>query len=43
MEELNTVLLEWSDEIWLMLIVEAVANENGTMTLKFKNGYNITK
>ena len=43
MEELNTVLLEWSDEIWLMLIDEAVAHENGTLTFKFKNGYNITK
>lgn len=43
MEELDTVLLEWSDEIWLMLIEEAVAHENGTLTFKFKNGYNITK
>ena len=43
MEELDTVLLEWPDEIWLMLIEEAVAHENGTLTFKFKNGYNITK
>lgn len=43
MDELDTVLLEWSDEIWLMLIEEAVAHENGTLTFKFKNGYNITK
>ena len=43
MEELDTVLLEWSDEIWLMRIEEAVAHENGTLTFKFKNGYNITK
>lgn len=43
MEELDSVLLEWSDEIWLMLIEEAVAHENGTITFKFKNGYNITK
>ena len=43
MKELDTVLLEWSDEIWLMLIEEAVAHENGTLTFKFKNGYNITK
>jgi len=43
MEELDTVLLELSDEIWLMLIEEAVAHENGTLTFKFKNGYNITK
>lgn len=43
MEELNTVLLEWSDEIWLTLIEEAVAHENRTLTFKFKNGYNITK
>ena len=43
MEELDTVLLEWSNEIWLMLIEEAVAHENGTLTFKFKNGYNITK
>ena len=43
MEELNTVLLDWSDEIWLTLIEEAVAHENGTLTFKFKNGYNITK
>ena len=43
MDELDTVLLEWSDEIWLTLIEEAVAHENGTLTFKFKNGYNITK
>ena len=43
MDELDTVLLDWSDEIWLMLIEEAVAHENGTLTFKFKNGYNITK
>lgn len=43
MEKLDTVLLKWSDEIWLMLIEEAVAHENGTLTFKFKNGYNITK
>ena len=43
MDELDTVLLEWSDEIWLMLIEEAVAHENGTLTFKFKNGYNIIK
>ena len=43
MDELDTVLLEWSDEIWLMLIEEAVAHENGTLTFKFKNGYNVTK
>ena len=43
MEELDVVLLEWSDEIWLMLIEEAVAHDNGTLTFKFKNGYNITK
>ena len=43
MDELDTVLLEWSDEIWLMLIEEAVAHENGTLTFKFKNGYNIKK
>ena len=43
MEELDTVLLEWSDEIWLMLIEEAVVHESGTLTFKFKNGYNITK
>lgn len=43
MEELDMVLLECSDEIWLMLIEEAVAHENGTLNFKFKNGYNITK
>ena len=43
MDALDTVLLEWSDEIWLTLIEEAVAHENGTLTFKFKNGYNITK
>lgn len=43
MEELDSVLLEWSDEIWLTLIEEAVAHENGTITFKFKNGYNFTK
>lgn len=37
-EELDTVLLEWPDEIWLMLIEEAVTHENGTLTFKFKNG-----
>ena len=43
MEELDTVFLEWSDEIWLMLIEEVVTHENGTLTFKFKNGYNVTK
>lgn len=43
MEELDSVLLEWSDEIWLTLIEEAVAHEKATITFKFKNGYNITK
>ena len=43
MEEFDTVLLEWSDEIWLMLIEEAVTHENGTLTFKFKNGYEIIK
>lgn len=41
MEELDSVLLEWSDEIWLTLIEEAVAHENGTITFKFKNGYTL--
>ncbi len=43
MEESNLVLMKLSDESWLMLIEEVVAHENGTLTLKFKNGYNITK
>lgn len=43
MEELDSVLLEWSDEIWLTLIEEAVTHEKATITFKFKNGYNITK
>lgn len=41
MEELDSILLEWSDEIWLTLIEEAVAHENGTITFKFKNGYTL--
>ena len=43
MIEADTVLLEWSDELWLTLIDECVAHEDKTISFKFKNGYEITK
>ncbi len=43
MVEADTVLLEWSDELWLTLIDECVAHEDKTISFKFKNGYEITK
>ena len=43
MIEADTVLLEWSDELWLTLIDECVAHEDKTITFKFKNGYEIIK
>jgi len=42
MEELDSILLEWSDEIWLTLIEEAVAHENGTITLNSKTDTHYT-
>ena len=36
-------LLDWSDELWLTLIVECVAHVDKTITFNFKNGYSITK
>ena len=43
MIEADTVLLEWSDELWLTLIDEYVDHEDKTITFKFKNGYEIIK
>ena len=43
MIDANTVLLGWSDELWLTLIDECIANEDKTITFKFKNGYEIIK
>lgn len=43
MIDANTVLLEWSDELWLTLIDECIAHEDKTITFKFKNGYEIIK
>ena len=43
MIEADTVLLEWSDELWLTLIDECIAHEDKTISFKFKNGYEITK
>ena len=39
MIEANAVLLEWSDELWLILIDECVAHVDETIIFKFKNGY----
>ena len=36
-------LLDWSDELWLTLIVECVAHVDKAITFNFKNGYSITK
>ena len=36
-------LLDWSDELWLTLIVECVAHVDKTITFNFTNGYSITK
>ena len=43
MIEVDTVLLEWSDQLWLILIDECIAHVDKTITFKFKNGYSITK
>ena len=43
MIEADTVLLDWSDELWLTLIDECIAHEDKTISFKFKNGYEITK
>lgn len=43
MIEADTVLLKWSNELWLTLIDECVTHEDKTITFKFKNGYSITK
>ena len=43
MIEVDVVLLEWSDVLWLTLIDECVAHIDKTITFKFKNGYSITK
>lgn len=43
MIDANTVLLEWSDELWLTLIDECIAHEDKTITFEFKNGYEIIK
>lgn len=36
MIDANTVLLEWSDELWLTLSDECIAHEDKTITFKFK-------
>ena len=43
MIEAYAVLLEWSDELWFTLLDECVAHEDKTITIKFKNGYEIIK
>lgn len=43
MIEADTVLLEWSDELWLTLIDECIAHKDKMITFKFKNGYEINK
>ena len=44
MIEADTVLIEWSDELWLLtLIDECIAHVDKTITFKFNNGYSITK
>lgn len=39
MIEVDAVLLEWSDELWLTLIDECIAHVDKTITFKFKTGY----
>ena len=41
MVEANTVLLEWSYELWLTLIDECIAHEDKTTNFKFKKGYEV--
>ena len=43
MIEADTVLLEWSGELWLTLIDECVVYVDKTITFKSKNGYEIIK
>ena len=43
MIEADTVLLQWSGELWLTLIDECVVHVDKTITFKFKNGYEIIK
>lgn len=43
MIEADTVLIEWSDALWLTLIDECIAHEDKTITFEFKNGYEIIK
>ena len=43
MIEADEALLELSDELWLTLIDECINHEDKTITLKFKNGYEIIK
>ena len=41
MVEANTVLLEWSYELWLTLIDECIAHEDKTTNFKFKKDYEV--
>ena len=43
MIEANAVLLEWSDELWFILIDECISHLDKTINFKFKNGYEIIK
>lgn len=36
-------LLDWSDELWLTLIVECIVHVDKTITFKFKNDYEVIK
>ena len=43
MEEADTVLPEWSDEVWVTLIDVCIAHHDKTITFRFKSGHEITK
>ena len=43
MIEQMQLLLDWSDELWLTLIVECIVHVDKTITFKFKNDYEVIK
>ena len=38
LEDKETVIDEFSTDLWNLMIQEALVNENGTITFKFRNG-----
>lgn len=43
MEELDSSLLEWSDDIWMLFVDYGIVHKDGMITFKFKNGLEIRK